>query len=62
MSAQPMAKAKKELGALLSEVVTLETALLDRVEPVILAELLPSYWSAFIRKGNIAEIRKLGLK
>ena len=50
MSAQPMAKAKKELRALLGEVVTLETALMDRVEPVVLAELLPSYWSAFIRK------------
>lgn len=61
MSAPNVIKAKKELNALLTEVVTLETALREQAEPVVLAELMPSYWSSFIRNGDIREIRKIGL-
>ena len=55
-------RSRGEVEKLLFDVVTLETALRHGAEPVTLAELLPLYWSEFIRKGPIEDVSPLGLK
>lgn len=54
-----MKKTRKELSALLEEVVTLQVALSRRTEPHILALLMPRHWADFIRNGPIEEVAPL---
>ena len=55
-------RSRGDVERLLFDAVSLETALRAGAEPVTLAELLPSYWAEFIRKGPIEDVSPLGLK
>ncbi|KAH7616468.1 hypothetical protein Ndes2526B_g08560 [Nannochloris sp. 'desiccata'] len=55
-------KTVKELESLLFEVVTLEVALLQRSDPVVLAELMPRHWSDFVRNAPMDQVKPLGTR
>jgi len=56
-----LAKAAATAQALLFEAVTLEAALAGGAEAVTLADLLPRRWAAFIRSGDVEDVRPLGV-
>ncbi|KAL4443602.1 hypothetical protein ABPG75_011339 [Micractinium tetrahymenae] len=55
-------KTRKEVEDLLFEVVTLEVAVRRDVQPVALAEAMPSKWSDFVRNAPMDEMRSLGTR
>ncbi|KAI8106560.1 hypothetical protein M9435_001103 [Picochlorum sp. BPE23] len=57
-----MDKTRDEVERLLYEVVTLEVALSQSTEPVVLAELMPRHWSDFVRNAPLEQVQPLGLK
>ena len=56
-----LAKSAAAAQALLFEAVTLEAALAGGAEAVTLADLLPRRWAAFIRSGDVEDVRPLGV-
>lgn len=48
---------RKSISDLLRDVVMLEVALARETEAHVLALLLPTYWSTFIRSGALEEVR-----
>ena len=42
--------------------VSLQVALLQRSDPVVLAELMPRHWSDFVRNAPMDQVRPLGTR
>ncbi|KAK3246417.1 hypothetical protein CYMTET_44048 [Cymbomonas tetramitiformis] len=55
-------KGRESLEKLLEETLTLELALESKVQPYMLALLMPSYWRAFMKNGPLEDVKPFGLK
>lgn len=53
-------KASEGVQRTLFELVTLELAVEQRVDAVVLANLMPKFWADFIRSSSDAEARDIG--
>ena len=59
---KPLESSIKQVEALLVDALTVETSFKEQVPLYVVADLLPEYWSDFIRKGNIEDVKPLGIK
>ncbi|QDZ24804.1 P-loop-containing nucleoside triphosphate hydrolase [Chloropicon primus] len=59
---RPMENSVEQIECLLSDALTVEASYKQEVPLYVVADLLPEYWSDFIRKGNIEDVKPLGLK
>jgi MoxR-like ATPase len=59
---KPLANSIEQVEALLADALTVESSFKEQVPLYVVADLLPNYWSDFIRKGNIEDVKPLGIK
>ena len=59
---KPLESSIKQVEALLIDALTIESSFKEQIPLYVVADLLPDYWSDFIRKGDIEDVKPLGLK
>lgn len=59
---KPLEKSIEQMESLLRNALTVEASYKEEVPLHVVADLLPEYWSDFIRKGNIEDVKPLGIK
>ena len=58
----PLDKSIAQVESLLEDALTVEACYGESVPLYAVADLLPEYWSDFIRKGDIEDVKPLGIK
>jgi len=60
--AKPLEISTGQVETLLRDALTLALAYKEKVPLYVVADLLTEYWNDFIRKGNIEDVKPLGIK